>query len=349
MTSVAAALTEFGLGPSEVMAVDPLPQGIKNRNYKVRGPEQDWVLKCHRGSGAAERLAFTHRVELALGEAGFPLAPIRRLDSGGTTVETPAGIFTLHGWVDGHHVSIDQREQVLAEHPSLVEGLGRLLGESHRVTAGLLDEAHPDRARRAGVSERLAAPRSIASRIRRGGVLGTPKTLRLRLGRRRSEFDSWIVGVLADVTRRADFLALPEVAAQVDPADVVVAHNDLNWENLVLDQAYEVTAVLDFDNAALLPRALDVGAAAVVLVGPDSSTVDRFLTAYGNASGVRVERSAVEVGMKWKCVRSILWTIDAYLSGAVGDPEMAATWCKHLYASAQALPLEQRSQGCEGT
>ena len=79
----------------------------------------------------------------------------------------------------------------------------------------------------------------------------------------------------------------------MDGSDIVLAHNDLNWENLVLGDDLEVLAVLDFDNACLLPRALDLGAAAVVLVGSDERRLDDFLQAYADAAGREVDCAAV--------------------------------------------------------
>ncbi|QBX54632.1 hypothetical protein EXE58_03540 [Nocardioides seonyuensis] len=341
----ARALMEFGFTGAEAASLEQLPRGIKNLNYKVRASGQDWVLKCHQAAGAAERLASSHRMELALGQAGFPVAPLRRLESGRTIVETPTGVFTLHAWVEGRQISIDQREQALSDKPALVEELGGLLGELHREAAGSL--GHGSGNGQADVLARLAAPSEIAARVRRGGTLGTSKTLKMRLRGPRNEFERWILEVLPDLFRRADRLASPEVASQVDGGDVVVAHNDLNWENVVLSPSLDVLAVLDFDNASVLPRALDVGAAAVVLVGVEPSRVERFSSAYAQASGVSVERSALALGMQWKCVRSILWTIDAYASGKVGRSELAATWCGHLYDSAQTLPLWGGPLKCE--
>ncbi|WP_210438709.1 phosphotransferase enzyme family protein [Nocardioides xinjiangensis] len=326
------ALAQFGFHGRDVERLEQLPQGVKNVNFRVRAADRDWVLKLHASPGAAERLMLTHRLETCLVEAGLPVARLHRPAAGGTFVATDAGTFTLHGWVDGHQISIGERDAVHASHPDLVRDLGQLLGDLHREGRQAL--ADPD----AGVpvESLLSAPARTVASIRHGRPHRFRKTARLR--RNGGAFDRWVLSVLPGLFRDAALLASPRVAAILDPGDVILAHNDVNWENLVLDRDFAVLALLDFDNAAPLPRALDVGAAAAVLVGADEERLHRFLEAYALAFGTAVGRSAVHLGMRWKCVRSILWSVDAYVSGRVADVDLVAAWCRHLAVCWSELP-----------
>ena len=329
------ALLEFGFADPEVAGFERLPRGIKNLNYRVRAGGADWVLKCHQGPpGLAERRAATHLLELALAEAGLPTAPLRPPTSGGTFVTTEVGLFTLHGWVAGQQIPIAARDATHARHPEMAGGLGSLLGsmhrESQRVRAG-----GP-----AAIDARalLQGPRRAVRSIRHGPPHRFRKVSRLRLRHDKDDLDRWILAHVRDLCRDAVALAAPEVEALLDPRDRVLDHHDLNWENLVLDAGFEVVAVLDFDNAAVLPRELAVGAAAAVLVGADRVRLDDFLDAYADAAGAAPDPRAVNVGMHAKCLQSTLRSVDAYLSGRVSDTSMLGPWCRHLQACRLALP-----------
>ena len=66
------ALVGYGIGPSDIECLEPLPRGIKNLNHRVRAGGEDWVLKRHPGSVDAARLAVTHAFEARLATAGLP-------------------------------------------------------------------------------------------------------------------------------------------------------------------------------------------------------------------------------------------------------------------------------------
>lgn len=328
------ALVGYGIGPSDIECLEPLPRGIKNLNHRVRAGGEDWVLKRHPGSVDAARLAVTHAFEARLATAGLPVARIRPPSAGGTVVTIPAGVYTMHSWVHGRHIGIDQREQAHAEHPQLARRLGALVGQLHR--EGLPSD-HTGAGAALSVEALLAGPGRTMASIQHGRPHRFRKVARLRR-RPRNSLDDWALEHLPDLARHARALSSSALARAVDGSDIVLAHNDLNWENLVLGDDLEVLAVLDFDNACLLPRALDLGAAAVVLVGSDERRLDDFLQAYADAAGREVDCAAVLIGMRWKSVRSMLWSIDSYASGRTADPGMVEVWCRHLHACLTGLP-----------
>lgn len=332
-------LREFGFAEGTVEEFERLPRGIMNHNYRVRASGEEWVLKCHRGSDVAGRRDATHRLELHLLARGLPVAHLRTPLSGGTYVETPAGLFTLHRWVPGCQISIADRAATHEGHPGLAGHLGELLGDLHRTAGALADLPGPE----LESGQMLRGPLAAVGSIRHGPPGRFRKVPALRLRRGKSDFDRWVLARLPVLFEAAAGLADPSVAALVDPDDVVLDHNDLNWENLVLDDSVHVRAVLDLDNAAWVPRVMAVGAAAAVLVGPEPDRLDRFLDAYERVAGVSVDRRGVLVGMHAKCLRSTLRSIDLYLSGRVVDTTMLAPWCEHLDQCREALPALPRS------
>ncbi|WP_191280114.1 phosphotransferase enzyme family protein [Nocardioides flavus (ex Wang et al. 2016)] len=311
--------------------IEPLPRGIKNLNFRVRVGDAEWVLKRHPAAARA-RLSDSHRFEVRLAESGFPVAPLRRAASGATVVETREGVFDLHSWVSGRQFSIADRGAMHAEHPDLASRLGSVMGDLHREGQQALDGVP-------GLVPATALPTTpypAIATVRRGLFQRLQASAKL-LRRRRTPLDAWFEQILPDIVHRAESCTLPQVAARVDPADAILAHNDVNWENLVFGPSLEVLAVLDFDNARTLPRALEIGAAAVVLIGTDAARFERFMESYARTARTRPDPRAVRLGMELKCVRSILWSIDAHARGRVADGTMLETWCRHLEADLRVL------------
>ena len=322
------ALRHFGWDEPDTAALERLPQGIKNVNYRVQDRGAGWVLKAH-PAGAGVRLRRTHPFEQSLAAAGVPVAPLQTTTGHGTFVESEGGVFTLHGWVRGRQIGVAGREVAFLERPTLAGELGAVVGLIHRTGAPLVDrEAQPP-----DIPHLLGAPMRTVASISHGPPHRFLKVARVRARRPTSGFDRWVLEHLTMLRREARSLAGPQPAQVVPGTDVVLAHNDLNWENLILDDDWSLAAVLDFDNAAPLPRALDVGAAAAVLIGSDGPRFEQFLDSYQRSAGTQVDRAAVLLGMRWKCLRSMLWSVDAYLSGRVQDPELVLAWCSALDAT----------------
>lgn len=319
----------------------PLPRRVRNENYRVRAGGRDWVVKRYTSPRAPQLLELPHAIERQLAATAFPVARIERTATGGTLVHHDAAHYSVHEWVSGDQFSIDQRTWLLARRPQLADDLAARLAQLHAVTLGLRDH------RAADVAALLDQPRRTAARLRRFR-LPRPSLLRaLRMTPRKTSFDQWILTTVPEIEARARQLADGalrggRLTAALSTAEPVVLHNDVNWENLVFDEEPRLRALLDFDNAILGPRALEVGAAAVVLVGTDEGQLGRFLDAYQRAAGVQTDRELVELAMVLKCVRSILWSIHTYLSHDRSrddspDAALLESWCRHLHASLREL------------
>lgn len=327
------AVREFGFADVAVTAFEQLPRGIRNLNYRVRAEADDWVLKCHQGAGMAARRAATHDLELALDEAGVPVAKLRRTRSGSTLVSTDAGVFTMHAWVDGQQISIAERDSTHLHQPHLAAELGTVVGMMHRESGTTHTGGSALTAR-----ELVEGPRRSVASIQHGPPHRFRKVRRLRLRSARSDFDEWILASLPGLYRGAAALASSGIWSGLAQEDAVLDHHDVNWENVVFDPGFSVLAVLDFDNACVVPRGLAVGGAAAVLVGPDEGRLDEFVAAYSQVVDVAPDPWAVNVGMHLKCLQSTLRSVDAYLSGRVMDTSMVEPWCRHLEACRLALP-----------
>lgn len=323
-----AVLEAFRLDPSSVELVRPLVSGSgRTRGFRVQVDGRDWALKRYTTRAAVERLAISHPLELRLAEAGFPVAPLRVAGAGETVVRDGPVWYSLHRWVAGQQVSIADRDAVIGARPHLVGELAAMIATLHMVSGQTPDEGEdPD------LDRLLRMPHANVRRIRRPrrGVLS--KWQMLRVKPRKSDFDRWILRVLPEVATRAEALTEVSISHRVDRSEIGLIHNDVNWENLILDEGCHVRALLDFDNVVRAPWVLEVGACAVVLAGAAPHKVDLFVSGYEATSGVALDRDLVRLGMELKCVRSIITSVLAYLDGGT-DTRLLAPWCHHLHES----------------
>lgn len=327
--AISRVMARFGIDPSALDSVSPLVSGLGRRaGVRLCSDRGAWVLKGYPAGPAVERVATAHLLERRLAEDGFPVAPLYPSDTGATLVEDDGMHYALHGWVDGRQEQIAGRDQLVAEHPHLVGELACVIGRLHRVSAqqGGGEIADPDRL--------LGLPQLTARAIRRPGRRLLSRWQALRLRRHPSEFDRWIIRVLPELTAYADRLAGRSIAHIAGGGGLI--HNDLNWENIVFDEQLRVSALLDFDAATCAPWVMEVGAAAVVLVGTDPDRVADFVATYEEAAGIVVDRGAVRLAMETKCLRSILTSILGHLDDRTGT-SLRASWCYALYESLQVL------------
>lgn len=328
---IARVMEKFGYDGASIETIKPIAQRLRNENYRVRADDQDWVVKRYRPEQVTRRLERAHVLEARLLGAGFPAATILSTDSGQTLVQEGAHHYSVHAWVEGVKVSVADRELVLSHQPSFMESMGAHLGALHRISATI------DRTGELELARSLEQPSRTLARVRRARLPRPSRWQRLRWKPKKTAFDRWIIEVMPEVARQAELLSRHAVTGGVEPADVIVIHNDINWENLIFDEEFHLRALIDFDNADVGLRPFEIGSAAVVLGGADPERRRAFLTSYAEVAGVPVDEGLVDLGMVARCVRSLAWSISVYLNGAVQDTELLASWCAHTYESLQRL------------
>lgn len=331
--AVPQVLAHLGISPHSLKSVSPLVSGAgRHQGFRARTDRGEWVVKRHRGADI-QRLSRSHRLESRLAEVGFPVAPLCRSDSGESLIEEGAAHYSVHGWVEGTQISIGHRAELIDRRPTIVGEFAGMVGTLHRISRSLDDgseDLHTD------LHRLLRSPMLGLRALRRPrrSVLSRWQVLRLR--RNKSDFDRWIIRVLPDIAGRADRLASQAVAHRFEGSDMGLIHNDINWENLIFDEGLAVRALLDFDNAARAPWAVEVGSAAVVLVGAEPQLVSEFVEAYEDSSQIRIDHDLVQLAMEMRCVRAIVTSVVTYLDGNA-DLTLRAPWCYHMYDSLQML------------
>lgn len=328
-------LNEFGLSESLFEWMRPLSRGTKGASARVRANGSDWVLKSHTPTQANSRIVVAHHLELLLAEAAFPVAPLQRTTTGCTLVGDDSAQYSLHGWVHGQHATISARDRVIARRPGFVREIATALATMHKVALSL--EPSTPTFPIATVEDRLEGPARTLRKLQKPRALGLSPWHRLHLKPRKTAFDRWIIVSFPRIAQEADAVAQSSLDRTFQGSQIIIVHNDINWENLVFDEQFRLRALLDFDNVTWAPREVEVGAAAVVLAGAEPRRVDEFVTAYQEAAGVSIDQEALALGMRLKCTQSLTHSIARYLTDRTVDTVLLEPWCRSLYAAQQAL------------
>lgn len=328
---VAHVLAAFGVEQQSLIAVRELisPAG-RLQGYRVHSQDGTWMLKRHPSMAALERIMMAHELEERLGAAGFPVAPLARATSGNALVRRGDEAYSLRGWVHGQQASIAERSAVLAQQPDFAEHVGSALGTFHRLSAEVATSWSASAA--VDPDTLLRAPQQRVRSLRRPFSPVLSEWQGLQVKRAKNDFDRWILATLPLVRDRATWLATQSSAVRLDTSAVSVIHNDINWENLIFDDEFRLRALLDFDNATWAPWVLELGSAAVVLVGAQEDLVEEFIGAYEQATGRVMDRGTVRLAMEMKCLQSVLTSIRSYLSTGEYTDQLFA-WCQHLHES----------------
>lgn len=323
-------LANYAFYPGKLDAFEEIPQRLTNLNARFRIGDRQWVIKRYTERNAPQRLALSHEVQRYLAEQHFPVAALEITRNGTTLVQHGDDYYSVHAWVSGRHVNgLRLHQQKQAPEDAIVQEIARTLGHYHRLMTGrFLPEE--DAARTEAASKALRQPAAIAERIRQKKRQQPLWNLKQKFRFNKSPLEQWLQSSLEGFLQQAEQLA---VNRQIEPAamdDLIVAHNDINWENLIFDDAGTLRAIIDFDNVAILPRQFEVGAACIVVAGPRRAQRQLFLEAYEQASGLTVTPAALQAGMQIKCLRSLLWSAWSNMHGNVADNELLADWCYYL-------------------
>lgn len=306
-----------------------IPQRLTNLNARFRIADRQWVIKRYTDSNTQERLALSHQVQRLLDACHFPVARLEQTREGATLVQRGEDFYSVHTWVSGVHIDgVALYLKGSAPDVAIIEEIAHSLGNYHRYMrehfAGAAQHAAD------GTLEKIIRqPAGLALRIRQKRQREPLRELWRKCKPNKNDFERWLKNA-APLLAQADALALIKPQHFQAPDDLIVAHNDLNWENLIFDERQRLKAVIDFDNVVVTHRMFEVGAACVVFAGSDTALRQRFLDAYCTSAGMDLDMNALEVGMKIKCLKSVLWSVWAYLNGNIVDHAMLADWCTFL-------------------
>lgn len=335
-STLKAILSHYDFYSGKIDQFEVVPQRLTNLNARFRIDEKQRVIKRYNDRNTPQRLALSHQVQQFLTAHQFPVARLEQTHSSATLVEHGEHYYSVHEWVSGQHIDgINLHAQGKPPADDIIREVAKGLGHYHRLMQGQF--LAQERMDHDTVSAALRQPANIAVRIGQKRRREPLRTLQQKLRLHKTPLEKWLQNALDPLMRQAEQLANIDPASSPAMHELIVAHNDINWENLIFDDAARLRAIIDFDNAAILPRLFEVGAAAIVIAGTHRRQRELFLDAYRQASGLDTEPSALATGMKIKCLRSMLWSALSYMQGTVADSEMLAEWCFYLDACLQDI------------
>ena len=310
--------------------MEPLPQGIKNLNYRVRAGGQEWVLKCHPGCWRRGRLAFSHRLELRLANAGLPSRRSCTTSQAARSRRYRRASSRCTAWVRGQQIAIDPRDLAHDQHPRWpAAGF-----DARSATSGGADLRPHGAGAMLSVDALLPVPGGLWRASGTVARTGSARSLRLRLPR--PSLDKWILAHLAGLYRHA-LPCPPPPSPAGRRLDIVLAHNDLNWENLVFGDELDVlpsstsTTPASCHVRSTSGRRLSSWSDRMYGGSTTSCRLRRGCRGAGRLCGGAV-RDAVEVS-------ALLALVDRLLpERTCCRPGLVAAWCSHLHACLTRLP-----------
>lgn len=327
-STLRAVLSHYDFYNGTIDGLTAIPQRLTNLNARFRIGDKQWVIKRYTDSQTPEKLALSHQVQTLLAAQQFPVAHLEQTGNGKTLVALDHDFYSIHEWISGTHIDgVALQLGGKAPDEALVREIAHALGRFHRLMREHFAETTH------GTSQSLIEkpfhqPASLANRIREKRQAGLRRLWR-KVKPNKSAFERWLDG-MDPLLAQADEIALMSSESFRSPRDLIVAHNDLNWENLIFDDAQHLKAIIDFDNVVITHRMLEVGAACIIFTGTHAQLRQAFLETYQHSSGLDIDMYALQTGMKIKCLRSLLWSAWSYQNNNIVDEAMLLEWCTYL-------------------
>lgn len=279
--TLSTLLGRYGAG--DVLACEPVAQGLLNRGYQLATTRGRFFLKHHL-DGDAEEIGSQHRATVQLGDRGLPVVPPVPDEQGRTVAVLGDSCYALHPWIDGRHR----------------HGCELTTAQSRRLGA-LLGRVHTQLARVIPATAAAALPGADPEDTH--AVIGE-LLARLRARPRTDGFDALAEQRLLE--RRA---LLRRCAGQrpPDPSEPAAGwvHGDFHPLNLLYRQAgSEPVAIVDWDRLGVQPRAEEAVRAAVIFFLRSDGTLDlrrvrAYARAYRAAAGAGPEEMGGAVHRVW--------------------------------------------------
>lgn len=272
--------------------VEELSGGAVNRVFSLKTSSGRYVLRRYR-AGTASQLNREAHVTMWVRRHGLPaIAPMVSI-SGELHVECDGVCFALFPFADGAQKAASD---LTLEHATAA---GDMLGRLHGVLAGLpATEWRPPRLLWDGRAwgERLT--------VLEHAILGRP------------EADGRDEIALARVRAQRAWMAHPDCRHGHDLGDALqVTHGDYHHGNLFFSEG-QVSAVIDWEQTALLPRAYEAVRAATYMFGDQPEPTVAFLSSWRQIVGASADELA-QGAAAFSVVRDHwVWPLEeVYLSG----------------------------------
>ncbi|MCP5018250.1 MAG: phosphotransferase [Ketobacter sp.] len=315
---------EFYQGTLDELSV--VPQRLTNQNARFRIGDKQWVIKRYDADNAPKNLALSHELQKHLASEGFPAAKLELTKNGESLVRRGQHLYSVHQWIRGRHHNHIETGETISE--KLICEVAANLGRFHCIASKHYESRIESDL--ANAKALLQSPLENANAICAKNRLGIRGDSLLKWKLFKSPMDRWLLTTFPKFQRLAEQLARIPLAQGSALQEVVLTHNDINWLNLIFDDHESLIAIIDFDNIQFAPRQAEIGSAALVVAGGNTSHRSLFLEHYERSSGLSVDPEAVRISMLVRSARSFLWSMQAYRSKAVNDIDMLSTWMHFL-------------------
>lgn len=260
--------------------------GTLNDNYRVSSGTRQFFVRHHRADCDRDQIIAEHALVVWVGERGIPVARPLADREGRTITETADGFWSVFPWIAGR---------------SLVRGRigasdARALGAMHgRIQTTLA--AHP----RSGEQQALRwdAADSLS-------VLRDVEAVAIR-----AQADPWLLEGLRTQARmlEADWSRAPSAFGSL-PSQLV--HGDYHDEQMLFGRRDDIIAVVDWENARVLPRVYEVLRALALSRLTRPPLLEAYLSGYREHVRLSAEECELGVEQWWQTRLHGTWVFTAY-------------------------------------
>ncbi len=271
------ALTAFGL----TLEAPPahIDESVLNENSPVVTSDGPRVLRFLRKERDPERVLLEHRVMEHAASAGIPV-PLPQLAAGRPFVRVGDRLVQLYPWVDGRHAGASTADAA---------ALGAMQAATHRALSGFSDAEllAVGSAGRADwdTDQAIQVLSRVDDLIR---YYPSPGETQLR--------------IQEDLRFQLQLLESSEPRPPSDFSDLqpMLCHGDYHTRNVLLDNAGQVSAVVDWEIASLIPPVFELLRAISFSNYLDPPLLGAYLSGYASRGRLSAEECAIGVELWWQ-------------------------------------------------
>jgi Ser/Thr protein kinase RdoA (MazF antagonist) len=325
---VTKILRAFGQEDPAGYEIVPMAQGFGPPVTHVRQGDHDFVIKMFDPRRPAARMRFALQFQAALQAAGVPCPGLLRTPDGDLGAVIEGNTYFVQRWCSGRRFTVDSATD--AERTERRRQVGQLIGAMHAAAATTAAAATPSGASRTPRDEILGLAR-LESGLpwQRLGAVGRAVWFSLK---ENGDFGREIQAAIPRLIAAREQLQASGMASDPRTQELIPVHGDINFENILFDGP-RLSAIVDFDNALVSSRALDVGTAMAVICEQRADEA-AFLAGYeAGYGGARPEADVLRAGVQLRLVRSLSYQIIEYTHRRATSPEQARWWMRRLMRS----------------